>query len=978
MWSWLNVTLTVCSVMSTSRPSHPVSDTLQALERLLAPRYRLGDVVGRGGMATVYRARDLRLNRDVAIKVLASDVASTVNLVRFQREIAIEAALQHAHIIPVFDAGGEGALVYYVMPLIVGETLRDRLNREPQMPLDDVIAVARDVGSALAYAHARGIVHRDIKPENILFGEGNALVSDFGIARALTQAGATTLTEGGGIVGTPAYMSPEQACGGEVVDSRTDIYALGCVVYEMIAGEPPFTGRTVQAILARQLTERPPSLRTVRPTVPAAVQIVVEQALAKQPVDRFGSATGFVQALVRAQSTSDHALPKLPAMTAAVLLRRRSWRVIASLVALAAVTAGSMWIRQRGPKPDPNRVVVFPLAVPGTATALGMGEQVALLIGSALEHTEPLRWLDGSILRLTASQDAARLSSFDAARITRAAGARYFLAGAVITERDSTIVIIHLHDAVTDSIVSQESAGGSTLTSTPPQLALRVMTRILPRLLPPNGQVNLSYLAARPPAAIADWLQGEREYSHGAYVAALGHLRRALERDSAMGVAALKGAQAAAHVEDYVTARQLVDVALRLDRQLPQHHRALARGLQQYMAGAADAALVSLNAARLADSTWNEPWMWIGETYYHLLPAATRLDLRAENAFAEAVRLHPGFAPALFHLTELAVMRMDLPRAQAMLGRFQRASPDSDWVFQANLTVKCAAGGPRGIDWRAAAERASGRVVTVALVLGSGARFPECARRAYEAVLARDASRDDQDFINRWSALKGLNYLMVSEGQAGDAAALLDSASANGMRAAVSLHVLNAAVGLGVSDSSAGAAMLSLNTTPVDRMSTTRLRYVMLWSWHRRDTVRLDSVERRSRFLADSSGLAVDRVVHNAAFARLAIMRGDSATGRRVLQLLRPAAELGPVTWDLFAGLSAERLLLSELQLASGDARAALETAEVFDSHHAQIDLLHLSRSLEIRKLAADQLGDRTLEAGFERRLRQVGRRGTP
>ena len=921
-------------------------------------------------MATVYRAQDLRLKRDVAIKVLSAEVASAVNLERFQREIAIAAVLQHPHIVPVFDAGGEGDILYYVMPLIVGETLRDRLKRDQQMPLDLVLSVAREVGSALSHAHAHGIVHRDIKPENILFSDESALVTDFGIARALTQAGVRTLTEGGVVIGTPAYMSPEQAGGGEIVDGRTDIYAFGCVVYEMIAGEPPFSGRTVQAILARQMTERPPSLRIVRPSVPNGVQLAVEQALAKEPIDRFATAASFVQALSLAH-TGPAAAHTDPARTRDV--RRKTWRVVAQALAAAlAVGVGTLWLLKRTPELDVNRVVVFPLAVPGSTASAAVGEQVALLMGSALEHTEPLRWLDGGTLRRGPTQDISHLASADASRMARDAGARFYLDGAVVTDRDSSVVIVRLHDAVNDSVVSQESASGSTTRDSPPQLALRAVTKLLPHLLPTNGRVDLSYLAERPPAAIADWLQGEREYAHGGYVAALGHMQRALAVDSAMGVAALKGAQAAAHLEDYGTAKQFLEIALRLDRQLPLHHRALARGLQQYMAGSADSALASFFAAQQADSTWSEPWMWLGETYYHLLPSALHLDALSESAFEHATQLNASFAPALFHLTELAVLRSDLPRAHALLERFRRASPDSDWVFQAELTVRCASNGPGGIDWTRAADRAGGRVVTVGHVLGSGGRHLACAHRAYEAVLARDTAPGEIHFFNRWSALKGLNYALVTEGRASDAVALLDSARASGMQAAVSLHILNADVGMRASEMRAESAMASLATMAIDRMSTTRLRYASLWAWHRRDAVGLDSVARRSRFVADSSGLSADRVVHDAAVARVALLRGDSATAWRVLTQLRAVAEPGPLTWDLFGGLSAERLLLAELQLARGDARQALETADLFDSPHAQVDLLHLPESLIVRAKAAAELGDRASATQYEDRLRRI------
>ena len=949
-----------------------MSDDTDALERHLAPHYQLGDLVGRGGMASVYRARDLRLQRDVAIKVLSAELASSVNLERFKREISIAAALQHPHIVPVFDAGRAGDNVYYVMPLIVGETLRERLKREPQMPLDDVISVTKDVAAALTYAHGHGIVHRDIKPENILFSGGTAVVADFGIARALTNAGATTLTDSSVVIGTAAYMSPEQAAGGEIVDSRTDIYALGCVVYEMIAGEPPFSGRTVRAILARQLTEPPPSIRTVRPTVSLAVQRAVEQALAKQPVDRFASATDFVDALARARTLPDAEASAAP--RDAYTKRRFVGIGIAVAMVAAFAVAGALWFAGRGPAPDPNRVVVFPFAELGQNTTRGSGEQIALLIGSALEHTEPLRWLDGLALAGRTVDDASRLAHADASKVARAAAAQYYLAGTVLTDRDSIVVIMRLHDAVGDSLVSQESAGGIAHNVTAPQLALRALTRMLARLLPPNGSVNLSYLSDRPPAAVADWLLGEREFAHAAYVAALGHMDRALARDSAMGVAALKGAQAAAHLEDYAKARAMVDLALRLDRQLPLRHRRLALGLRQYFTGAADSALISLESAQVADSSWSEPWMWIGETYHHLIPARTNLNARAEAAFGNAVRLNAGFAPALFHLTELAVLRGDLPRAQALLQRFRSASPDSDWVFQADLTVRCAANGPSQIDWRKAVERAHLSVASAAAVLASGARYPACARAALDAVLAHDTAASELHFRNRWAAVEGRDYLAVSQGDIAGARHLIDSVRNSGMLPAVSLDIFNATAGVKESELQADSAMASLGRTPITQMGIGRLTYLSLWTSHRGDIAGLDSVERRTRIIADSSGVAADRVVHDAAAGRLALLRGDSTSALVMLRQLRPAAELGAIEWDPFAGLAAERLLLAQLQVALGDSRGAIETAVLFDSPRSLIPLRYLPASLRVRVGAAAKLGDRSLSAGYSGRLDRLAR----
>jgi eukaryotic-like serine/threonine-protein kinase len=250
-------------------------DVLSRLQANLADRYRVQRELGRGGMATVYLVEDLRHRRPVALKLFRPELAASVGPERFQREIETAARLQHPHILPVFDSGevpAQGAeasgLLWYTMPYVVGgESLRDRVRREVQLPVDEAVRIAREVALALNYAHRHGVVHRDIKPENILLSEDQALVADFGIAWVFDTATVGKLTASGMVVGTPAYMSPEQAAAGQV-DGRSDIYSLGCVLYELLAGEPPHSGPTAQAIIARRLTENPRPLRAMRETVP--------------------------------------------------------------------------------------------------------------------------------------------------------------------------------------------------------------------------------------------------------------------------------------------------------------------------------------------------------------------------------------------------------------------------------------------------------------------------------------------------------------------------------------------------------------------------------------------------------------------------------------------------------------------------------------------------------------------------------------
>ena len=304
------------------------------LAQSLADRYAIERQVGEGGMATVFLARDIRHDRLVAIKVLREDVAQRMGGERFLREIRTTATLNHPHIVPLHDSGEADGIVYYIMPFVEGESLRDRLDREGQLPVAEAVRIACDVASALDYAHRHGFVHRDIKPANILLHEKRALVADFGIARVLESTGSDLrLTESGMSVGTPQYMSPEQAMGEKHVTGRTDIFALGAMLYEMLAGEPPFTGETAQTIVAKLMTTPPVPIRELRPSVPVRVAAAIDGALQKVAGDRFGTAAEFAEALERRDDVTG------PSAGAHARAPRRAWLLAASAVAVAA-TAG--------------------------------------------------------------------------------------------------------------------------------------------------------------------------------------------------------------------------------------------------------------------------------------------------------------------------------------------------------------------------------------------------------------------------------------------------------------------------------------------------------------------------------------------------------------------------------------------------------------------------------------------------------------
>jgi len=434
---------------------------LDRLTAALADRYAIERELGQGGMATVYFARDLKLGRAVALKVLRPELAASLGGERFLREIEIAAKLAHPHILALFDCGEADGLLYYTMPFVEGESLRDRLTREKQLPLEDALRITREVADALGYAHSRGLVHRDIKPENILFAAGHAVVSDFGIARAVSAAGTARLTETGLAIGTPAYMSPEQAAGSQEVDGRSDLYSLGCVLYEMLGGDPPFYASTPQAVLAKKLSEAVPRISVVRDAVPAGVEAALTKALARTPADRWPTAADFAAALMETEAQGHRG-------TGAQGAPRARWLVAAGIAAL--VIAAGTWAAVRHWAParasDPNAIpldrtaiAVLPFQVVGADSAgpvrtlaRSMGELFELKVtgefGRRIRHPGSVaqRWRAAGGTLDSALSEEAELA------VARAVGAGRLVRGTVVAVGDSLVLSASMVNVATGAV----------------------------------------------------------------------------------------------------------------------------------------------------------------------------------------------------------------------------------------------------------------------------------------------------------------------------------------------------------------------------------------------------------------------------------------------------------------------------------------------------------------------------------------------
>jgi TolB-like protein/tetratricopeptide (TPR) repeat protein len=403
-------------------------------------RYAIERELGAGGMATVYLARDLKHDRIVALKVLRPELAAVLGAGRFLQEIRISARLDHPHILTLIDSGDTEGFLWYALPYVRGESLRQKLSREGQLPVDETVRITTQVSSALDYAHRHEVIHRDIKPENILLHEGEAVVADFGIALAVQHAGGERLTESGLSLGTPQYMSPEQATGGPGLDARSDVYALGAVVYEMLTGEPPHTGPTVQSIVAKLLTERPTRIRTVRDTVPEAIDHAVSKALAKVAADRYRSAGEFAAALAAREA------PPAPR-------RRRRLMLPAGLTATLAVAAiAVVWHPWRtGGKPAAARAESASVAVLPFENLTGNQSDQYLSDGMTEEVIGQLAQVKNLKVISRTSTEALKGARLTLRQIADTLGVRHILEGSVRHEGDRIRVAVDLIDADTDT-----------------------------------------------------------------------------------------------------------------------------------------------------------------------------------------------------------------------------------------------------------------------------------------------------------------------------------------------------------------------------------------------------------------------------------------------------------------------------------------------------------------------------------------------
>ncbi len=627
------------------------------LAAALSDRYRIERELGQGGMATVYLAEDLKHRRQVAIKVLRPELAAALGAERFLREIETTAGLQHPHLLALYDSGSAGQggggseILFYVMPYVEGESLRDRMDREKQLPIDDALQIAREVADALGYAHARGIIHRDIKPENILLANGHAVVADFGIAKAVSEAGGETLTQTGMAIGTPHYMSPEQASA-ETVDGRSDLYALGCVLYEMLAGEPPYTGPSVQAIMAKRLLQPVPQVSVVRDTVPPHLDQLLSRALAKSPADRFATASEFIAGLQGAASSLAVGAPRRTGLSAVA--------ITAAIAAVVLIAAAIGFFKSRGGGDavpmSADVIAVVPFTVRGSPDVAYLGEGMVDLISAKLDGAGPLRAVNPrAVIAVVTSRKLDLADPGTGRRVAEQVGAGRYVTGDVLEAGGRIQITAYIHGSLAADPPQRALAEGRAedLFDMVDSLALALVAGTLPDSMARLQRLATTTTGSLP--ALKHYLDGERLIRAGQYREASTSYDQAVALDSNFALAYYRKSLVAEWIDAF-DPRSSADKAFAHADRLSPRDRSLLAALRLRRHGESTAAE---RAYRAHLNQWPdevEALIQLGEIQFHDNPRRGLSMAEGIPLFQQALVLEPANANARIHLTRLYAM----------------------------------------------------------------------------------------------------------------------------------------------------------------------------------------------------------------------------------------------------------------------------------------------------------------------------------
>ncbi len=740
----------------------------QRLQTALGDSYAVERELGGGGMSQVFLARDRTLDRAVVIKVLHPEVTAAISEERFRREILLAAQLQHPHIVPVLAAGSAGGLDYYTMPLVEGESLRAKLIRGGALPVADAVRVLHDISDALAYAPARGIMHRDIKPENVLLNGQHALVSDFGVAKALT-AGSEERgpdTDIGIAIGTPAYMAPEQAAADPDTDHRADLYAFGILAYELLSGRPPFAGRPAHEVLAAHLTEQPIPLREIDPDIPVSLELLVMDCLQKSPADRPQSAADVrdvLEALVTPGAVAGRAVTRRRRMR---LPRRRAAVAAAGAGAVALVAIAAFSLRSAPAPIDEHLIAVAPFRVSGADPALaylreGMLDLLAAkLTGEGGARAVDPRSLLGSWRREAGTVDV-DLPTGEARAIAQRLGAGQLLQGDIVGTAERLVLnaaLIDVRDGSRRALSPVEGSADSL-----PVLVDRLAVQLLTLEAGEQGQ-RLAALTSTSLPALRAYLAGQWLYRRARFADAAQQFQNALGHDSTFALAALGLASASSWYGDPEQQQRGMQLAWLSRDRLGERDRLLLSALVGPNYPAPSSQLEMLEAReQLTELSPDRPeaWFELGDGLFHFGPALGLPNAhdRAAAAFHRAISLDSAFAPALEHLVLLEAREGDtemVRRLSALYLAVDASSENAEAIRWRSALTMGDTGGARDI-----AEDASSLTAVSAHTIEQVSQLDgvglASAELIMDAHLARAASADERGLLNRMAHDLALN-----------------------------------------------------------------------------------------------------------------------------------------------------------------------------------------------------------------------------
>jgi tRNA A-37 threonylcarbamoyl transferase component Bud32/tetratricopeptide (TPR) repeat protein len=740
----------------------PLRDELIAA---VGERYDVKHVVGSGGMATVYLAHDKRNKRRVALKVFRSDLSEALGEERFQREIEVAATLTHPNVLPLYDSGEVDGLLYYVMPYIEGESLAERLDREEQLPLDVAMKIAQQIAQALHHAHQQGIVHRDIKPANVLLVDDQAIVADFGIARMSGTIGASRLTTVGLSVGTPHYMSPEQTSQSDKLDGRADIYSLGCVLYEMLTGEPPFSGKTAQAVMARHAVDPVPSIRTVRGTASVGLERIVRKAMAKVPADRYATGSEMAAALER-ERTGQGTLPR--ERSKASVMRTRAALGAVALAVSAIVVSVLLPVGRSGPVDpglDPDLIAVAPFRVTSSGGVSfadledGIPELMYLRLAGESGTRTVYPGTTAPIWERLAGGGS--LTDSMAFRGARSVGAGRLMLGHLLVTTEEAVLNASLFDVQEGRVVAQaEDVRG------PVDDILRLIDELAVQLLirsAGEGESRVGYFVGSDLAAVRAYVAGQAAFHRSRYSEAMDHFAHALDIDSAFAMAGVQYIVASSYALTSPRRAQAERAALAGRDRLNSRDRILLDAFVNDLPSLREMLLMWDSAIALMPD--RKTVRFLGADYlFHYGDAMGEVGAmsRAEAGFREVLSLDPDHAPAQAHLFELVARRGDGPNA-IEIGRAYLEDRTREYLpyYQWRLDLL---EGVASLETFEAARREmeEGSLYRIFLSAQTDGYDVEYAAMAAEELLAKRT--------NRRSAYHDMRRLALNRGRPGEAA----------------------------------------------------------------------------------------------------------------------------------------------------------------------------------------------------------------